>query len=256
MFRLLTLGEVSFTDAAGRDVPAISRRPKRIAFLCLLAAGVARLHRDRALALLWPELDEGHARHSLRQMLSDLRAALGGGVIEVLPGGDVRADPERLWCDARSLREAAEAGEHARVRALYRGDFLLGYHGDPASIPFEDWVEETRQRLRRTAFESVWKLARQEAGGGDEMVAVQLAVDAVELQPYAEVALRNAVRLLVELGDRASAVSLYEAHRKRLRADLDVTPSPQTELFMRAVRHGDALPGEAELAGQREAYPR
>ena len=254
LHRLLTLGEVSFSDAAGQDVPAVSRRPKRIAFLCLLTAGAVRLHRDRALGLLWPELDAEHARHSLRQLLSDLRGILPGGAIEVLPGGDIRANPDALWCDARALSEAWGSGDHARVRELYRGDYLLGYHGDPASSAFEDWVEEVRKKLRAIAFDSTWKSALAEAETGDPMQAAQLAVEAVQLQPYAEVALRHAVRLLDRLGDRGRAIEVFEFHRKRLRADLDLVPSRHTETLLRALRLGMRLPSEPELV-QRASSP-
>jgi DNA-binding SARP family transcriptional activator len=51
-----------------------------LAYLC--ASHPPRLsRRDILTALLWPELDEAHARGSLRQELTRLRHALGAGVL-------------------------------------------------------------------------------------------------------------------------------------------------------------------------------
>src|SRR5207249_3852750 len=79
MIRLRMLGTVDLKDSQGREVQAVLRRPKLLALLGYLAAArPAGFHRrDTLVALLWPELDNAHARNSLRQAVHALREALG-----------------------------------------------------------------------------------------------------------------------------------------------------------------------------------
>ena len=53
-------------------------RNKGLALLAYLAVTGEPVRRDELAALLWPELDQGHARGSLRRVLWDLNAKLPG----------------------------------------------------------------------------------------------------------------------------------------------------------------------------------
>ncbi|MEP7358038.1 MAG: hypothetical protein ABI847_12405 [Anaerolineales bacterium] len=53
-------------------------RNKGLALLAYLAVTGASLRRDELAALLWPELDQAHARGSLRRVLWSLTTALPG----------------------------------------------------------------------------------------------------------------------------------------------------------------------------------
>ena len=76
---LRVLGAMGLRSAAGDDVDALLTQPKRLALLVYLAAATPRgFHRrDKLLALFWPELDQEHARASLRKAVYVVRQALG-----------------------------------------------------------------------------------------------------------------------------------------------------------------------------------
>jgi serine/threonine-protein kinase len=196
--------------------------------------------------MLWPDLDEDHARHALRQTLYEVKAALPDGALECQGGAGVRARSDRLWCDARVLAVAAREKRHARVRELYGGDFLPGFHAATPSAAFQDWVEAQRTRLRALAFWSTWCLAQEARAGRDEVLARSLAVEAARLQPYDEIIFRSSVRFLAELGDRAGAIELSQRHLRRWRDDLGIEPAGPTLALLDAVRNGADLPQDPE----------
>src|SRR5438876_8146459 len=94
MIRLRTLGAVDLKDSEGRELRPLLTQPKRLALLTYLAlAGSSGFRRrDTVVALFWPELDEEHARGSLRQALRFLRRSLGEGDI-VSRGAEERTLP-------------------------------------------------------------------------------------------------------------------------------------------------------------------
>src|SRR5256884_5668442 len=99
-FRLL--GTLSLRTADGRDAGSLLSQPRRLALLAYLAAATPRgpHRRDTLLALLWPELDQEHARAALRQSLHVLREALGDDV--VVTRGAERSEERRVGKECRS----------------------------------------------------------------------------------------------------------------------------------------------------------
>src|SRR5712692_7403317 len=102
MLRLRTLGAVDLKDSEGREVRPLLAQPKRLALLTYLALAATSgfRRRDTVVALFWPDLDEEHARGSLRQALRFLRRTLGDGIIVARGEEEIRADGATLWCDA------------------------------------------------------------------------------------------------------------------------------------------------------------
>ena len=73
--RLRTLGHLELHDG---DVQFLARRRKELVLVALLAqASPGPVPRRDLMQLLWEDRDEGRARHSLRQALSDIRRVLG-----------------------------------------------------------------------------------------------------------------------------------------------------------------------------------
>ena len=241
MLRLLTMGGLSLADEHGHEVHRVLRRPKWVAFLCVLATSRGWVARESLLALLWPELDEAHARHALRQTLSDLKATLPAGTLRSEAGAGLMADPDELWCDAAGLQQAARDLRHERVRDLYGGEYLPGFDGASHSRAFEDWLDRQRSDLRRHARRSTWALAVQAETAGRPVEAVELAVDAARLEPYDEAVLRRSLLLLARLGDRARACDLFDTFRRRFETDLDIAPSAASWDLMDRIRSGAPL---------------
>src|SRR5947209_4222178 len=230
-FRIL--GALNLLSADGHELKAILAQPKRVALLAYLAAATPhRLHRrDSLVALFWPELDQEHARAALRQALHGLRQALGEGVLVSRGDEDIGLDQEQIRCDVVEFERAAEAGRLADALDLYRGDLLEGFfiRGAPE---FEQWLEDERVRLKVMALRSATLLA--ERGGLAE--SVQWGRRALRIAPLDEPTLRRLLQTLDRLGDRAGALEAYETFAKRLTAELETDPAPETRALAGAVR--------------------
>src|SRR6266568_2933324 len=242
-FRIL--GGLNLLGAGGRELSSVLAQPKRVALLAYLAVATPRrLHRrDSLVALFWPELDQEHARAALRQALHGLRHALGDDVLVSRGDEDIGLDAERIRCDVVEFARAAEAGRLADALDLYRGDLLEGFfiRGAPA---FEQWLEDERVRLKVLALRSATLLA--ERGGLAE--SVQWGRRALRIAPLDEPTLRRLMQTLDRLGDRAGALEAYEAFAKRLTAELEADPAPETRALAGAVRERVAtLSSDAEL---------
>src|SRR6267142_1679121 len=234
-FRIL--GGLNLLGADGRELTSVLAQPKRVALLAYLAAATPRrLHRrDSLVALFWPELDQEHARAALRQALHGLRHALGDGVFMTRGDEDIGLYQEQIRCDVGEFEGAAEAGRLADALDLYRGDLLDGFfiRGAPE---FEQWLEDERARLKAVALRSATQLAERSEGQGGLAEAAQWSRRALRIAPLDEPALRRLMKTLDRLGDRAGALDAYEAFAKRLTAELEAEPAPETRSLADAVR--------------------
>src|SRR5256885_501532 len=177
MIRLRTLGAVDLKDSEGRELRPLLTQPKRLALLTYLAlAGSSGFRRrDTVVALFWPELDEEHARGSLRQALRFLRRSLGEGIIVSRGEEEIGVDRGVLRCDATAFMEACEAGRDAEALDLFQGDFLDGFFVSEAAPELERGGGEERLALRRRAAASAWALADGDRVAGGPADAAALA---------------------------------------------------------------------------------
>jgi serine/threonine-protein kinase len=139
-----------------------------------------------------------------------------------------------VWCDASEFLSEAKQEHYARALELYRGDLLNGFFADAPG--FERWLEEERVHFRDVAGMCAWSLAERYATSADLTSATRWARRAVNLAPTDERRLRKALSLLHQAGDRAGAVKLFDDFARRLRAELDVDPSQETQALMREIR--------------------
>ena len=143
MLRLFTFGGLGLVSDDGSAAPRL--RPPRLALLAALAAAGERgMSRERLMAYFWPDSDETHGRHSLRQALYALRQELGvdvvesngatlsldgsllGGVMEYTVGGCtyLHAFDALLVSDEELDRDLAAAGLERRRTLDPRGAWL------------------------------------------------------------------------------------------------------------------------------------
>jgi len=235
MIRLRILGTVGLKDSQDREVQDVLRRPKLLALLGYLAAArPSGFHRrDTLVALLWPELDNAHARNSLRQAVHALRAALGRDAVVARGEEEVGLSEQAVSCDVREFAAALEAGEAERALELYRGGLLEGV-SDAAE--FERWLDTEREQLRRRACEAAERLADQAETAGNATGAVRWALRMTEMSPFDETAMRRLIELLDRGGDRAGAVRAFEEFERRMARDLGVQPSSETHSLVDRIR--------------------
>ena len=247
--RVQTLGPFRVWRGSHEILPDEWRREKaRHLFQLLLTYRRRRLDRDQIMDLLWPELNPEAARRDFKVALSTLfrvleperkRGAPSAYVQRVnslyspRPGAD-------LWLDVDDFERLIAAGDrlfthdplagkehYRRALALYQGEYLQEY-------PYADWCSEERERLLalylRTADRLACALVDQEHW--EEAIAICQAILARD--NCWEGAYRLLMIAYTQLGNRAQAHRTYRRCVETLRAELGVSPSPETEQVYRS----------------------
>ena len=241
------------------------------ALLAYLAVESDRAHRRESLiGMFWPERPERMARHSLSQALSNLRRLFDGDgtvppylqtnrqTLQFDAGSDLRLDVAELTdLIATSRRHAhvrladcdACVARLERAVALYRGDFLEGYSLADAPA-FEEWVTLQREHLHRLTIETLEDLAAAYEQRGAFEQGVQVARQAVAMDPLRESAHRALMRLLALAGERSAAIAQYDACCRILADELGVEAEDETSALVARIREGPlvaAVRGEEGL---------
>jgi DNA-binding SARP family transcriptional activator/TolB-like protein len=237
MLRLTTLGALDLRDKLGHPLREVLAQPKRMALLIYLALEGRRgpLSRDQLLAMFWPESDDAKARNTLSQALHHLRQALGPELIESQGANAIVVHEEALWCDATVFLAALEQGDVELALDVYRGEFCptLFVSGAPQA---EEWLGARRRELRRQVLGAARALAEQKATAGDAAGAARAARRALAMQPDDESDVRAMLALLDRLGDAAGALTAYQEFARRLAAELELEPAPETAQLADAIR--------------------
>ena len=136
----------------------------------------------------------------------------------------------------RDFEQALEQGTAAALQgalSLYRGDLLDGVSGDTTA--FEQWVAGERERLRGQAVKALSKLFEHQAAAGLTDRALETGVRLVTLDPLAEEAQRQLIKLYMQSGRTVEALKQYQLFRQSLARQLGVPPAPQTEALYRDI---------------------
>ncbi|PYP61064.1 MAG: hypothetical protein DMD26_18570 [Gemmatimonadetes bacterium] len=183
MLELRMLGGVEL-KAAEDEPAAILAHPKCFALLVYLAAArpFGGHRRDTLVGMLWPELDQEHARSALRKTLHRLRRIIGAEAIVTTGDDTISLSPSALWCDVRAFDSAVRAGLVADALLLYRGHLLPGVFL-PDAPEFEHWLDNERRALRASAARAAWLAADDAERAGNIVDGVTLARRAVDLAP-------------------------------------------------------------------------
>lgn len=220
-----------------------------LAFLAM-ARGVPQ-GRERLAALFWPEHEPNSARSSLRQALYNLRSTLAPvqpvvsthQTVAFARDADVRVDAGDF--EEALRRGMEEDAPHLLSQAvrLYPGDFLSGCPVRAGS-ELEDWIAEQRERLREGAIQALRALIDHHRERGAPRLAIQHAQRLLALEPLAEEAHRQLMRLYSLSGRRGRALSRYEDLRHLLERELGIEPEEETHALYRAILHEERVAGE------------
>jgi DNA-binding SARP family transcriptional activator/tetratricopeptide (TPR) repeat protein/TolB-like protein len=227
MIRFRALGSLDLRRQDGQEIRAVVAQPKRVALWTYLT--LARPHgfhrRDHLLPMFWPDADDERARAALSRAIYFLRHEVGDVIVS--RGDEIAINRERVWCDVSAFEEQCAAGEPREALNVYRGDLLPGFFASSGNN-FEEWLDGERNRLRDLASKTAWDVADDEVRAGHPQISVSWGRRAVELAPYQEAGLRRLLLLLEATGDRGGAIFTYEKFAQRLKAELDLSPTPET----------------------------
>lgn len=234
--KLLLLGGIELRGVEREQADKVLAQPKIVALLALLALSPDGhlQRRDRLVAMLWPELDQAHARTALRKALHAVRSVLGDA-IRARGDEEVGLEDSIVWCDAQELIRCSERGLALRVVELHRGDLLPGFHLSDC-VEFERWLDDERSALHERAAAAAWTLARSLEDSQRRTDAGLMAKRAVRYSRDDERVLRRTITMLVRIGDRAGALSLYDEFVQRMRQEFGATPAPETVALVESLR--------------------
>lgn len=235
--RLYLLGGVALRGVDERRAAKVLAQSKLAALLAVLSlAPEGRLlRRDKLVGLLWPELDQPHARTALRKAIHAVRALLGAESLTTRGDEEIGLDAARVWCDASDLRASADAGRLQRVVDLYSDELMPGFYLAECTA-FERWLDDERVAARERASAATWALAVQNEAEGQLTVAGSMAKKAVRFAWDDERVLRRTLTMLARIGDRAGALKLADEFVSRMRSELDASPAPETAALIATLR--------------------
>ena len=180
MIELRALGAIDLRRD-GTEIATVLTQPKLLALLLLL--DFARPHgfqrRDRLVAMLWPDLDDTHARNALSNAVHQIQKELGQNAIATR-GDDVMLDPVYIRSDVRVLEAALANSDHMRAVQLYQGPLADGLLVDDAP-EFDRWLTDERARIRNSVSEAAWSIADNAKAAGKIDDATMFARSAVLL---------------------------------------------------------------------------
>ena len=147
--------------------------------------------------------------------------------------------PSDAWIDleacAAALDEAEgalRAGRPERVlgpatvaATIARRPFLSGVEGE--------WVDSQRRRLERQLLRALDCLSNMWLFSGEPGLAVETAIQAVEIDPYRESSYELLMRAYARTENRAKGVEVYHRLRKLLGEELGTEPSAEVEALYR-----------------------
>ncbi|MBI5652282.1 MAG: hypothetical protein HZC40_17840 [Chloroflexi bacterium] len=203
--------------------------------------------RDKLAALLWGELNDEHARASLRVALSTLRKELGDELL-LTDRETIQLNPGfPIWVDAREISNfkfqisdcADSQSEILNLKSeIYRGDLLTDF--------YDEWIAPERARLRDAYHDILFRLIQHARAQSEYARAIELAQKLLDNDPANEAAHQHLIFCYAVMGDRDAARKQYAECRRVLRAELDVAPAPETTaLYERALAQADARDHDA-----------
>jgi DNA-binding SARP family transcriptional activator len=217
-------------------------RQGRIAFVFLAVNRHRSIHRDELLGAIWPDDAPAKTDSGLDAILSKLRGMFkSAGFAPTAAGVTVSSKtialhlPIDAWIDLEAATNALDEAEGG----FRRGDTATAWSLANVAVviskrPFladveAPWIESQRSALRAMQMRALQCLVNVSANNSEPLLAVQHALEMIELEPFRETAYQLLMKMHAAAGDRAEALRVFARCRELLRDELGVSPSPQTE---------------------------
>lgn len=196
--------------------------------------------RDRLAEIVWDgEVPDGWSR-SLNAIVSKLRRQLqrtgldGATVLAATGGAYVLSLPSGTWVDTedaiRRVDRAEGAVRHGDARSavaeatvaagILRRTFLAGVDSE--------WVTDVRRRFDGVLYRASAVLAAGWIARGDHQLAVTVAGEMVDLDPFRETGYRLIIEAELGRGDAIAALDAFDRCERVIREEFGASPSPET----------------------------
>ena len=214
-FHLNLIGYPELLTESGARIELKTK--KHLALVIVLAVERRRIYsRDWLIDLLWEGAAPERGRQSLSMALSDLRKALGDGIVDDSRHAELCFAREAIRLDVRDL---ARWSTPAQVAPLF-GDFSLRQAGN-----FERWMDGIKADYLPKVLHCAVCQLMEARRGGDLQRTAELAGSLLRLSEFSEDGILARVESLAALGDRWAALEAWERWSERVRQELGREPS-------------------------------
>ncbi len=142
-----------------------------------------------------------------------------------------------FWLDVDAFAAASsDRFRLAEAIALYRGDLLPEI--------YDEWLDAIRERYRNAYVRCLTESVSEARRNANLALAIETARRVLAIDPWREDIVRRIVAMRYESGDRAGALSEYGAFAKRLRAEMQADPMPETAALAERISRGHAVADE------------
>ncbi|GGY10253.1 AfsR/SARP family transcriptional regulator [Streptomyces tanashiensis] len=196
--------------------------------------------RSVAAAALWPETPEEKSQARLRTAVWRVNRVAPGLVVtrgtHVSLAPDTVVDNREFTTRVRRILRPAgdthpsQVDEDGYAWLLRGGELLPGW--------YDEWVLLEQEHTRQLRLHALEAAARLMAAHGSHAGALELAFEAVRLEPLRESASRAVITVHLSEGNAVDAVRHYEWFRRLLDAELGLRPSAQ----LTALARGQVVP--------------
>lgn len=229
------------------DQDAFTGRQPALVFVRLALPPGAAVSRDELCSLLWEEAPPKAWDTALNAIVSKLRVLLARAGLDksrVLPAalGCYQLNlPAGAWIDVDAAFDSLHAAEGLQKRGQHREAWAaaqVAYHIlKRPFLPAETgvWATRKRESLATLHARACECLAECYIRNGEPSVAVDVARQAVEAQPFRETAYQVLMRAHAAAGNRAQALRAYESCRGWISEHLGASPSVDTEAVYLAI---------------------
>ncbi|MDT7711971.1 MAG: hypothetical protein QOG46_660, partial [Pseudonocardiales bacterium] len=245
------LGGLRVGELTGAEIG--SRKARTLMAALLLARGAA-VRIDRLAEVLWGEAPPERPAEQIGVLVSRLRRVLGADAVrrtgQGYAAGVAATDLIELEARAADAQARLTAGEVGAALSSARAALELANAGPLLGTETGDWLVPEREALARRLAAVRLVVATGALAVGDPLAAAAAAEQALDHDPYDELALRALLRAQVAVGRPAAALAAFARFRARLVDDLGVDPGPESiELHARILR------GEEQPAAGPERSP-
>jgi len=194
------------------------------------------LSRRRLAFMMWPDEPEEAALQNLRRNLHRLVKALpapseGEPWIKIAGHNIAWNRSTPFECDVTEFeRLRVEEATLERAVAAYSGEFLSDLH--------DDWIAAERERLRGLYHADLSTLVSAKRSQRAFPAAAKYARDLLASDPWHEAGVRALMAVRYDSGDAAGALEEFDVFTRRLHAEMNVMPMPETVALRAAIARG------------------